>query len=924
MKQIYFLIIFLTIAYSSIYAQSCVTPIFSDASAPPGSTSIDLGCGGGTASMSATFNGQGTIATNTYGVSSIPFSFTTFTGTTVPISTDDVWSANISIPFSFCFFGRSYNSLLIGSNGIVSFDVSTAGALCPYAITPTIPSATYPRASIMGVYNDIDPRFGSSTRRIQYTTIGVAPCRQFIVSFEGIAYYGSTCAGTYANYQIVLNESTNIVEVQIQNHNGCSSTSAGRGIVGIQNFDRTVAYAAPGRNAVTFSTTNEAWRFTPTDTTNPFRRMIVHLFENGTLVDSAVPYYSPFPTLRADFMRSISFPPDSHLFHVELIVYDSTGTGSGTSLCTVSSTLYDFNDLLYYSSGSLSMSATTTNVNCFGETNGAIDITATSTSPPISYIWNDGSISEDRSGLVAGTYTVTVSDGGGCTSVNTYTITEPPMLMVMLDNITDVTCYGGSNGAIQISTMGGTMPYRYMWSNGSMTEDILGLTDGVYCTMVTDTNGCMATLCDTVMEGTIDSSRATVNICAGDFVIINGIAIGTAGSYADTFSNINSCDSIHTIDLVVGSRVFATINPRICLGDTFSVLGRSYTSSGIYYDTTASITGCDSVLTINLIVNNPSSNVINSQLCTGESINVGTNTYSTTGTYYDTLVNINGCDSFITTNLLIKIPSASVIDTTICFGQSVIIGTTSHTSAGTTYDTLTNSVGCDSTVRLNLTVRGRSSVVDSFVICKGQSIVGYSPLDDTTVSTTLTNIYGCDSIYTIFIGVQDLPKVELGDDRNIYVGDTVLLTVVPGYSYNWSNGVTINRTFVSPSTTTTYSVTITDSIGCVDSGDVIVNVSPRSIDIAFPSAFTPNGDGLNDMYYPLLPVGSTITNMIIFNRWGNSVYSGILAPGWDGNFLGAPQPIGNYVYYITVEVPDPLDPLRTITETYNGTITLLR
>jgi gliding motility-associated-like protein len=105
---------------------------------------------------------------------------------------------------------------------------------------------------------------------------------------------------------------------------------------------------------------------------------------------------------------------------------------------------------------------------------------------------------------------------------------------------------------------------------------------------------------------------------------------------------------------------------------------------------------------------------------------------------------------------------------------------------------------------------------------------------------------------------------------------------------------------------------------------VIVNVSPRSIDIAFPSAFTPNGDGLNDMYYPLLPVGSTITNMIIFNRWGNSVYSGILAPGWDGNFLGAPQPIGNYVYYITVEVPDPLDPLRTITETYNGTITLLR
>lgn len=69
-----------------------------------------------------------------------------------------------------------------------------------------------------------------------------------------------------------------------------------------------------------------------------------------------------------------------------------------------------------------------------------------------------------------------------------------------------------------------------------------------------------------------------------------------------------------------------------------------------------------------------------------------------------------------------NIPSSSVIDTTICFGQSVIMGTTSHNSTGTTYDTLTNSVGCDHTAGLNLTVRGRSSVVDSFVICEGQSI----------------------------------------------------------------------------------------------------------------------------------------------------------------------------------------------------------
>lgn len=77
--------------------------------------------------------------------------------------------------------------------------------------------------------------------------------------------------------------------------------------------------------------------------------------------------------------------------------------------------------------------------------------------------------------------------------------------------------------------------------------------------MVTDTNGCNTTFCDTIEDGTIDSSRQTINICDGNFIIINGINRGTTGSYADTFTSINGCDSIHTIDLVVGSRVFATI-----------------------------------------------------------------------------------------------------------------------------------------------------------------------------------------------------------------------------------------------------------------------------------------------------------------------------------------------------------------------------
>lgn len=921
MKQIYILLIlFFTCSNQLARAQSCVSPVLADASAPSGTTSVNLGCGSGVANMSATFNGQGTVATSSYGVTSIPFSFTTFTGTTIPIATDDIWSANISIPFNFCFFGNTYNSLLVGSNGIVSFDVSTAFGTCAWQLPAPIPSGSYARASIMGVYTDIDPRFGSPTRRIQYTTVGVAPCRQFIVSFEDIAYYSSSCPSTYANFQIILNETSNIIDVQILSHSGCSSTNSGKGIVGIQDFNRTTAFAAPGRNNVTFSTSNEAWRFTPIDTSNSFRRMIVHLFENGILVDSATPYYAPFPTLRADFMRTLSFPPDSHIFHIELSVYDSVGA----SLCTVPAGLYDFNDLLYYSSGSLTISATTSRVSCFGYSDGAIDVTASSTSPPISYVWSDGATTEDRSGLSAGTYTLTASDLAGCVQVRSYIIDEPYQLSVIPINTQDASCLGSSNGSIDVMIVGGTMPYFPLWSNGMTTESIYGLVPDIYCLTVTDSSGCTATYCDTVFNGLNDSTYETIHICSGDFIIINGISRGSNGIYADTFTSIAGCDSVHYINLMVGSSVYATVNPTICLGDTYTALGINYTSTGIYHDTTTSISGCDSILTINLTVNSPSSFINNVTRCLGESVTVGSHNYSTNGMYFDTLLNYKGCDSFILTNLSILLPSSIVIDTTICSGTFIAIGSHNYFTSGTYHDTLSNYLGCDSSITLNLFLHPTGNSADTFEICEGQSIIGYSPANDTTITQHYLNIYGCDSTHHIFIDVHVLPKIDLGDDRNIYVGDTVLLVAVSGFNYNWSNGSTSNQIFVSPGSTTTYSVTISDSLGCEDSGEVVVNVFSGPIPIGFPSAFTPNGDGLNDYFYPILPIGSTLTTMIIYNRWGGVVYSGTSAPGWDGTFGGIPQPTGNYIYYMNITVPDPLDPTRTIVQTYTGTITLIR
>ena len=850
MKHIYIIFFLLTTFISSqLNAQSCVEASFADGSAPPGTTSISMACGGGTANMSATFNGSGTVGTSLYNVSSIPFSFTGFTGTTIPITTDDIWSSTISIPFNFCFFGVSYNQLIIGSNGIISFDVSTAGGFCPWTISAGIPSTSYPRASIMGVYNDIDPRFGAPTRRIQYIVSGTSPCRQLIVSFEDIAYYSSTCSGTNANYQIILNETSNIIDVQIQNHNGCSSTNSGKGIVGIQDFNRTAAFSVPGRNAVTFSTTNEAWRFTPIDTNNIFRHMIVHLFENGTLVDSTVPYYAPFPTLRADFTRSITFPPDSHLFHIELMVYDSTTlTGSGTGLCSYTGGLYTFNDLLYYNAGSLHLTNSITNVNCYGESNGSIDITAITSSPPVSYSWSDGATSEDRTGLSAGTYTVSASDLGGCTIVSIFEITEPDMLMIMLDSIKHVDCAGSATGSIDITTMGGTMPYFHNWTGGYGSEDIFGLTAGLYDIMVIDSHGCIANESYVVLPGTLDTSTLYFTRCNGDSILLGGSWRFVGGTYYDTLNNSHGCDSIITNILTILPNATLTLNPSICLGSSYTFNGTTYTSSGTYYDTLSSYLGCDSIITINLSINSPS-------------------TYTQ---------NINGCT-----------------------GDIFFLGGMNQTTSGTYYDTLTNSNGCDSILTSNLTINSLSTTSEIYSVCFGTNMFGFYVFEDTIIDNHYLNVNGCDSTNSVIINVLPLPIANAGTDQSINIGDSAILNASGGTYYNWNTGSNTALTVVAPSITTTYFVMVISADSCSSIDSVIVEVQNPSKGLVLPDAFTPNGDNLNDKFLPINISSFNINSFIIFNRWGEAVYNvNNNTDGWDGKFNAADQPIGTYVYYI--------------------------
>ena len=138
---------------------------------------------------------------------------------------------------------------------------------------------------------------------------------------------------------------------------------------------------------------------------------------------------------------------------------------------------------------------------CFGFEDGSIDISVSGGTPPYSYDWDDlaeADEPEDRSGLAAGTYSVTITDENGCTvSLEDITVDEPDELLAQVDNVIDATCSGSEDGEIYITASGGTPPYTYNWSDlegDDHPEDRIGVAAGFYSVVITDANDCTVEL----------------------------------------------------------------------------------------------------------------------------------------------------------------------------------------------------------------------------------------------------------------------------------------------------------------------------------------------------------------------------------------------------------------------------------------------
>ncbi len=249
-------------------------------------------------------------------------------------------------------------------------------------------------------------------------------------------------------------------------------------------------------------------------------------------------------------------------------------------------------------------------------------------------------------------------------------------------------------------------------------------------------------------------------------------------------------------------------------------------------------------------------------ICEGDSILLGGAFQTIAGVYVDSLSTSNGCDSIVSTTLTINPIDTVPQITSICTGDSILLGGGFQNTAGVYYDTLTNSNGCDSILATTLTIDTAitSTIIDS--ICQGQ--IYTLPGGDTTSIAgnyvdTLQATAGCDSIVTTMLSIITPPIIIASVDLDtICPGLVANLSASGGTSYTWNQGLGVGQTHpVSPASTTTYTVVGSDANGCTATDSVTVTVLPGTIANAGTDITVCEGDLVNLTGNTPLVIGET-------------------------------------------------------------------
>jgi hypothetical protein len=380
----------------------------------------------------------------------------------------------------------------------------------------------------------------------------------------------------------------------------------------------------------------------------------------------------------------------------------------------------------------INVTSSQNNVTCNGGNNGSATIVPSGGLAPYNYAWSPSvGTSATAASLAVGTYNCLITDANSCTINKVINITQPSIITYN-QNIT--LCAGSS---ITV----GTQTYN---TSGTYTDVLLAI------------NGCDSTVTTILNIKPTKAFTQNVSLCTGNSLTVGTQTYTTSGTYTDVLLAANGCDSTVTTILIIKPTKAVTQNVSLCAGSSITVGTHSYNANGTYTDVLLAANGCDSIVTTILIIKPTKTVTQNVSLCSGSSITVGTHTYTTSGTYTDVLLATNGCDSTVTTILIIKPTQAFTQNVSLCSGSSITVGTQTYTTSGTYTDVLLATNGCDSTVTTILIIKPTKTVTQNVSLCSGSSItVGtHSYTNSGTYTDVLLANNGCDSTVTTVLIIK--------------------------------------------------------------------------------------------------------------------------------------------------------------------------
>lgn len=368
-----------------------------------------------------------------------------------------------------------------------------------------------------------------------------------------------------------------------------------------------------------------------------------------------------------------------------------------------------------------------------------------------------------------------------------------------------------------------------------------------------------------------------------------------------TITDAQGCtESVGQTVAVTPLTTTVTENRTICQGQDYS----GYTTSGTYTNTATGPDGCTIQTILNLTVN-PKPDIgpdLTVPICANSTTSLNA-LYNTTGytaiwntpdpgaappgMYMLEVIDGNNCrdSANVTISALPLISTSEAVS--ICQGESY----QGYSSSGTYVDNFTTASGCDSTRTLVLTVLGEISTTIDSVACPGTNVYGYTT--DGVYTDVFTSVGGCDSTRTLTLSFRPRLQPDLGPDLTLCEGDSIILQGGSFPSYLWQDGSTQPIFIVRAGGL--YRLTVADICGTISDE---VNVQSIACKIYFPSAFSPNGDGLNDQFKALSLGGLQRFHLSVFDRFGNKVFESFDSRnGWDGTVSGKNQNSGVYVWY---------------------------